>query len=247
MLFRESERLDLRLWLKHTIRNRGATPTASAAVVCGLMILVAQFFVGLLISMPQQMEFSDVAWLVCISMATVVIPTALMTGFFTRSPAKTLLIRWPGWLVIVAGDIPGVAVHPLAMVMNSAASATLSAREKRRSIWKHFRVLIHKAPIWWLPPLIMGLLAGNLRRVDVSRFYPLGLATYGPQMAGDFAQRLVLRRHASIAATIDLGIHPRHRAGVRCRANGQYLARAVDPLDPQFVALAAFDLSKEFG
>ena len=57
VLFRESERLDLRLWLKHTIRNRGATPTAAAAVVCGVLILVGGFFVGLLMAMPQQMDF----------------------------------------------------------------------------------------------------------------------------------------------------------------------------------------------
>jgi sodium transport system permease protein len=46
VLFRESERLDLRLWLKHLYRDRKATPTVAAAVSCAVMILLLQFFMG---------------------------------------------------------------------------------------------------------------------------------------------------------------------------------------------------------
>ena len=179
VLFRESERLDLRLWLKHAIRNRGATPTASAAVVCGLMILVAQFFVGLLVSMPQQMEFSNVVWLVCISMATIVIPTALMTGLFTRSPARTLLIRSPGWLVIVAAIFLAIAVHPLAMVMNSVLQMLYPPGKNVEAFGNIFEVLVHKAPYWWLPPLIMGLLPAICEELTFRGFILSGLRHTG--------------------------------------------------------------------
>ena len=46
MLFRESERLDLRLWLRRLLRDRRPTPTAAAAVCCGVLILVVQFFLS---------------------------------------------------------------------------------------------------------------------------------------------------------------------------------------------------------
>ena len=39
VLFRESERLDVGLWLRHLLRDRQPTPAAAAAVFCGMVIL----------------------------------------------------------------------------------------------------------------------------------------------------------------------------------------------------------------
>ena len=45
VLFRESERLDMGLWLRHLLRDRQPTPTvAAAAVCCGVLILMVNFF-----------------------------------------------------------------------------------------------------------------------------------------------------------------------------------------------------------
>ncbi len=35
VLFRESERLDVRLWLRHLVRDRGATPSVMESLFCG--------------------------------------------------------------------------------------------------------------------------------------------------------------------------------------------------------------------
>jgi sodium transport system permease protein len=179
VLFRESERLDLRLWLKHTIRNRGATPTASAAVACGLLILIGQFFVGLLMSMPLQMEFSDAVSLVVVSMLTIVVPTALMTGFFTRNPAKTLLIRRTGWRTIVAAIALAFTIHPLALAMNSVWQTLYPPGKSVEAFGKLFEVLINKAPYWWLPPLIMGLLPAVCEEFTFRGFILSGLRHSG--------------------------------------------------------------------
>ena len=40
VLFRESERLDLGLWLRRLVRDRRPTPTAAAALCCGVWILM---------------------------------------------------------------------------------------------------------------------------------------------------------------------------------------------------------------
>src|SRR3569623_3521496 len=46
VLFRESERLDVSLWLKHLLRDREDTPSAPAAVFCGVLILLVNFFMS---------------------------------------------------------------------------------------------------------------------------------------------------------------------------------------------------------
>ena len=46
VLFRESERFDVGLWLRHLLRDRQATPTVAAAVFCGVVILLVQVLHG---------------------------------------------------------------------------------------------------------------------------------------------------------------------------------------------------------
>ena len=50
MLFRESERLDLRRWLVHLVRDREDTPSLAEAFFCVVLIFVIQFFTQLAIS-----------------------------------------------------------------------------------------------------------------------------------------------------------------------------------------------------
>ena len=119
VLFREGERLDLRLRLAHMVRSRGATPTVGAALACGVLILVAQFFVPLLLA-PRignldQLDFAGAAWLIVISMLTMAIPAAAMTGCFTRNPARTLLLRPCSPWAILAALVLAVALQPLAL------------------------------------------------------------------------------------------------------------------------------------
>ena len=44
VLFRESERMDIGLWLRHLVRDRGPTPTFGQAIACGMILLTIRFF-----------------------------------------------------------------------------------------------------------------------------------------------------------------------------------------------------------
>ena len=46
VLFRESERLDVGLWLRHLLRDRGDTPSVAEAMFCGVLILLIRFFMS---------------------------------------------------------------------------------------------------------------------------------------------------------------------------------------------------------
>ena len=59
VLFRESERLDLRRWVVHLVRDRQETPSLAEAFFCVALIFVIQFFTRLAISanVPADPDF----------------------------------------------------------------------------------------------------------------------------------------------------------------------------------------------
>jgi sodium transport system permease protein len=117
VLFRESERFSLGIWLRHLVRDRRETPTVAAAVMCGVLILAVKFFLeftmvggsgslAMKIILPQ---------LVCI-----LAPALLMTAFLARSPRKTLLLCWPRWWTLPAAVALGIVMHPVAAQVSEA-------------------------------------------------------------------------------------------------------------------------------
>lgn len=177
VLFRESERLDIRLWLLHTIRTRGDTPTAPAAVICGLLILVGGFFIGLLLPLPQ--SFSDAVLLVVVSMSIVVVPTLLMIGLFARSPTKTLLLRRCGWPAVIMAVLLAVALHPLSLGLEVTLKSMYPPGKNVEALANVIDLLIHQAPFWWLAPVLIGLLPAVCEEFAFRGFILSGLRHTG--------------------------------------------------------------------
>ena len=72
VLFRESERLDLRLWVTRLVRDRGATPTVGAAICCFVLILLIQFFHQFGTPQPRFDVFGDLAARIVVSLVVVI-------------------------------------------------------------------------------------------------------------------------------------------------------------------------------
>ena len=177
VLFRESERLDLRLWLANAIRTRGATPTAAAAVVCGLLILVGGFFVGLL--MPNLTTFSGAVVLVVVSMSVVLVPTLLMTGLFARDPSRTLLIRRVGWAPLGMAAVLAVALHPLSLALLWVLERVYPPGKAVEALENFAKLLSAQSPVWWLVPLLLGLLPAVCEEFAYRGFILSGLRRTG--------------------------------------------------------------------
>ncbi len=124
VLFRESERLSVGVWLHHLRRDRMDTPSVAAAVFCGVLILVVKFFMSCGISEPK--NFADIAnVLVVTQMAVILTPALLMTVMFTRRPMQTLLLGKDAWRASVLVAVPAalilaVALNPVAVTVQSA-------------------------------------------------------------------------------------------------------------------------------
>jgi sodium transport system permease protein len=119
VLFREGERLELGLWLRHLIRDRQPTPGAAAAVFCGVLILVIHFLLSATLS-PSANVWGLVEAVVVPELAAVALPVLLMTLLFTSSPRETLLLRWPPWWTLPAVVLLVVTVHPLVHALRIA-------------------------------------------------------------------------------------------------------------------------------
>jgi sodium transport system permease protein len=116
VLFRESERLDLGLWLKHLMADRNATPTAAMAISCGVLILLIRFFTGIILPRPATTEGLIVMQAVTL-IAFIAAPALIMTCVLTRSPRRTLSLHLPPWKTIPAVVLLAVSFHPLATVL----------------------------------------------------------------------------------------------------------------------------------
>ncbi|MBN2291549.1 MAG: CPBP family intramembrane metalloprotease [Pirellulales bacterium] len=118
VLFHESERLSMGLWLQHLRRDRMPTPSVGAAVFCGVLILVVKFFMSFSVAKPN--DFGDLAEILIVTqLAVILTPALLMTILFTRRPMQTLLLGRDAWrpkllLAVPAAFLLALAINPLA-------------------------------------------------------------------------------------------------------------------------------------
>ncbi|HZZ27248.1 MAG TPA: ABC transporter permease subunit/CPBP intramembrane protease [Pirellulales bacterium] len=116
VLFRESERLDVSLWLRHLLRDRKNTPTVAEAVFCAVLILLIRFFMSFAMQPPD--SFSEfVPQMIVTELVVVALPALLMTVMLTRSPGKTLLLRMPASWTLPAAVALAVVLHPALKVL----------------------------------------------------------------------------------------------------------------------------------
>ncbi|MFW6171664.1 MAG: ABC transporter permease subunit/CPBP intramembrane protease, partial [Planctomycetota bacterium] len=155
VLFRESERVDIRLWLRQMFRERGRTPTVAQALACGMAILMIRFFASAAAKTPQ--AWGEFATMQFVTLAVLVAgPVLLMTVFLTRSPRATLLFYRPSWKSLGMALLLAVALHPPALLAVQGIARLYPVNEEVASQAGHFKTIISSAPGFWA---ILGLLA----------------------------------------------------------------------------------------
>ncbi|MBR9800235.1 CPBP family intramembrane metalloprotease [bacterium] len=121
VLFRESERFDLRLWVRHLFRDKEATPNFSEAVFCFVLVMLLQFamlnvFSGALNSAPPgEQGMAMVKLLVIQQLAIIASPALFMGILLTTSLKKTFQFRWPKAKFWLLGLTLPMVLHPLAV------------------------------------------------------------------------------------------------------------------------------------
>lgn len=118
VLFREAERFEIGLWLRHLLREKEPTPSFAEAAVCFVIIALLQFLfltsmqgAGDQLNSPRKMVTVQVIYLI----ATVGAPPLFMALLLTTNLRQTLKLNLPGWRMLGAGIILSLSLQPLAL------------------------------------------------------------------------------------------------------------------------------------
>lgn len=181
VLFREAERVGLRLWLRHIIRDRGETPSVAEALLCGLLILLVTFFAGL---RPVRMAvWNDFVRIVATTqLGLVAAPALIMTVFLARSPRQTLLLNVPRLWTIPAAFLLAVAAHPLVLLLAQGISATYPLSEDTLRRLGDLTQIAQRAEIWQLL-LVVALTPAICEELAFRGFVLSGLRHLGSRWA----------------------------------------------------------------
>jgi sodium transport system permease protein len=183
VLFRESERLDLRRWIVHLVRDRQNTPSAAEAFFCVALIFVIQFFTRLAISahMPKDPNFAFLAQLLFISQVVcIALPALLMTLLFTERPRSTLLLdRAPGLAACVAAIGLAFLLHPVGHRFVEWIQYLYPIQDELFAETQSIGRMLQTAPYIWLPFLLMAVLPAICEEVAFRGFILSGLRRLG--------------------------------------------------------------------
>ncbi|MEO8494321.1 MAG: ABC transporter permease subunit/CPBP intramembrane protease [Planctomycetota bacterium] len=178
VLFRESEQWGLGIWLRHLVRDRRDTPSLSAAVLCGVLILLIRFFASFLFGMPESWE--AFALMTVISLAAfIAVPAILMSMFLTRSPAKTLLLRAPRFDVAVLAAVLAIALHPANVAMGLLVQRVYPYSSEILAQLKAFESILDGAPNLWAVILVLAVTPAICEEIAFRGFILSGMRHMG--------------------------------------------------------------------
>jgi len=181
VLFRQGERIGLRLWMRHIIRDRGATPSLADALLCGLLILLMTFFVSLRAA-PPRVWADFVQAVAATQLGLVAAPALIMTLFLARRPRQTLLLNLPRLWALPAAVLLAVTLHPLVVLLAQGIDATYPMSEDTLRALERLSSVVQGTPLWQVL-LVVALLPAISEELAFRGFILSGLRHVGSSWA----------------------------------------------------------------
>jgi sodium transport system permease protein len=182
VLFRESERLDLRRWIVHLVRDRQDTPSLSEAFFCVALIFVTQFFTQIAISAntPASPDFRFLVMLLFISQVVcIALPALLMALILTVRPGKTLLLdRAPSVATCAVSVLLAALLHPVGLQL-AHGIRQLYPVQQQELINELFERMFQTAPYAWLPYVMLAVMPAICEELAFRGFVLSGLRHLG--------------------------------------------------------------------
>lgn len=172
VLFRSAERFELRLWLRHLLRDKEPTPSFSEAAFCFMLIMLLQFAALRVMQLPlrkvSEAERSILLMQLLIIQQLVFIatPAMLMGVMLTTSVRQTFQLNWPSVRHGLAAVLLALAMHPLSLEF---------ARQME----------------WFFPPLPAGVkeIAAAMARPELPWWLPFLAFAVAPAVCEEIAFR----------------------------------------------------------
>jgi sodium transport system permease protein len=170
VLFREAERFDLKLWIKHLLRDKEPTPNGGEAIFCfALMLTLAWFMMQYLsgaglATKPAAMAAGQLAFILT--------PPLAMAFLLTSSPRQTLRLYWPRghYLAYAVGLV--LALNPLVNELGQVINRLFPMTEQVR---KAFEQLVGEVPSLPVALLLFALVPAVCEELAFRGFILSGL------------------------------------------------------------------------
>jgi len=121
VLFRESERIEIGLWIQHLLRDKEPLPTFAEAGFCFIGIMFLQFAsmkfmqTAILGTDPAAQPTRLIQLLMIQQLAIIASPALFMGILLTTSVLRTFRLRLPNWRMAAVAAILPLALHPLSL------------------------------------------------------------------------------------------------------------------------------------
>jgi sodium transport system permease protein len=123
VLFREAERFDLRLWVRHLLRDKEPTPSFLEGGLCFVLLMLMQFVAfrflrnGVVIIDGRIDPASTLRLLLIQQMVFVGSPALFMGIMLTTNVWRTFRLKLPNWRYLLVGCVLPLAVGPLSVAL----------------------------------------------------------------------------------------------------------------------------------
>ena len=174
VLFRESERWNLLIWLRHLIRDRQDVPGVGHAVMCGILLLFMRYYAGSLAGVPTSWNSFALAALITL-VVLIALPAILMAVVFTRNPVRTLQLNRPGWKALPMAVLLAIFLHPAAMAFAELVKLLYPVSDKLALQLQQVSLLIGDAPNVWAVLFIIAVVPAVCEELAFRGFILSGL------------------------------------------------------------------------
>ncbi len=242
VLFREAERFNLGVWLKHLIRDREPMPTGGQAVLCFALILSASWF--LMEYMAIQGIGGNLA-AVAAGQFLILFPPLIMAVMLTSSPRRTLRLYWPAPRYFLLAIVFPLALNPLVnqlghlveqwFPISSDHQAVAQPDHVRISqpVGQRGRLRAHCRPFARSSPSAVSFSPGWNTADGHGRRSPVGTDVRVPPRAHEPVPATFQRDPAGHRAGIAGGPQPQHLAGNSLSFSEQRPGHHPGPLGPR--------------
>ncbi len=182
VLFRETEKFGLGIWMRHLARDREDTPNFVEAFLCGVLILLFRFFAGVFMPPIENWSSFFVSTLT-IQIAFIAAPAVLMAIMLTRNPRKTLLLSKPPLLALPAGLLLALLIHPLGMAVAQGVEWLYPMGEETKLQLQGLQQFLAQAPSLWMVLLVLALTPAICEELAFRGFILSGLQHHGHKWA----------------------------------------------------------------
>lgn len=177
VIFRPSERFSVTVWIRKVFLERDI-PVVGHAILCGILILVAKFFVSMGASVPLDwFQFSKQA--IVMLVATVALPAVLMAMFLSRDPMRSLRLRGCRAPVACAAVLAAICLHPAVMWLTNLVMAVYPASGDLAFAETIMTAIFADAPGLWAILLVIALAPAVFEELAFRGFILSGCQSLG--------------------------------------------------------------------